>query len=365
MVLYAFGPLQIAYGQEARPYALLMFFVALATVGYVWAMSSSEAAEDNPARQRVRQESLIRLAFAVATIGTIGAGLTMISGWIVAVVFQASIAVQTRAVRRRMIRPWLVHVTVTWAAIVPFAIAVFAPLEEAADGFWAEVRYPLSLDRLNDLLDGLLLSPGPGIGDMWETWQIAANSGLLLLALGGLAAGWKRSEVRLFGFFALAYPLLLIAVSVVQSVLVLRYFLPVLAFTNLLAGVGAAKLWSRRWAPAVIATLCLAVVFQGIHTTVARQKSDFRALARFLNKNASRDIAMIGSKESLQLEIGYYLAPKKKFSVEQRTPEAVTASNLDHLGPIYIQDSHRMKAMIPCVPSSGDSEHETWSGDTS
>jgi len=154
---------------------------------------------------------------------------------------------------------------------------------------------------------------------------------LLLLALVGLVAGRARPDVRLFGFIALAFPLLLIAVSAVQSVLVERYFLLALPFFSLLASVGASRLWSRRWARPMVAVLCLAVVYQGIHTTEVREKRDYRAIARFLNKNASRDIAMISSNEFGRLELGYYLAPKTKFLFEKQVPEEVTAADLARL----------------------------------
>lgn len=116
-----------------------------------------------------------------------------------------------------------------------------------------------------------------------------------------------------------------------QSVLVERYFLLALPFFSLLASVGASELWSRRWASPVVALPCLAVVYQGVHTTEVREKGDYRAVARFLNRNASQDVAMINSRGHVQLELGYYLNPKTKFSFERRGPEEVTAADLDRL----------------------------------
>jgi mannosyltransferase len=328
IVLYAFGPSQIDLGQEARPYALLMAFVALAAFGYVGAIGALSEAEPRVAEPE-GPRSTLRLAFILATIGTVGAGLTMVGGWVVALALQASIVVQSPEIRRRMVRPWLIHVVVTWLAVAPFAVAIFHPLQRAAGNYWAERSYPLSFDRLRELVDELLLFPGPVVGDVWTVVQLIANLALLLIALSALAAARKRPEVRLVGFVALAIPLLLVALSLVQSVLVGRYFVPALAFLGLLTSLGAARLWPRRGAPAVITVLCLVVVLQGIAAIVAGDKRDFRAVAGLLNRKASQAITMITSSPHRRLEIGYYLKPDVKFSVEGRPPDAVTAADID------------------------------------
>ena len=74
MILYCFGPFQILYAQDARPYALLMFFLAVATLGYVLAIPPSRQ-PDNPSTTGEREIAPSpRLAFILATFGTIGIG---------------------------------------------------------------------------------------------------------------------------------------------------------------------------------------------------------------------------------------------------------------------------------------------------
>ena len=329
-ILYCFGPIEIGAAQDARPYGLLMFFVAVAAYGYVSAVSPTPSKANTLSTSGQDENApLSRLAFVIATVGTIGAGLTMIGGWIAVAGLQASIIVMPRALRRRMIRPWLFHVLLTWLAIAPFAIAVFHPLQTAAGSFWIEKKYPLSLDSLAHLADQLYLRPGPGFGGIWSALQAVGNSVALLFALYGLSAFRDRAGIRLTAFVAVSIPMLLVGVSVVQSVLADRYFLPALPFLSLLTSAGASLFWSRREGPIVIAGFCGAVVLQGIYAAAVRESPDFRAVAQFFNSRSLQSIKMVSSSSHRELEIGYYLTGGANLGVEARLPEKLTAEGLD------------------------------------
>ena len=329
MLLYCFGPLEIAHAQDARPYALLMFFVAVATLGYVSAISPGQTGDPSHTTGEREDIRLSRLAFVVATVGTIGAGLTMIGGWIVVVALQASIIVLPRALQRRVIRLWLLHVAVTWLGIAPFAIAVFPYLHQAAGGYWAEQKMPLSIDSLALIADQLYLRPGQQFEGIWSTVQIIGNLVSPLIALVALIELRNRPSIRLVSFVSIAIPVFLVGVSAVQSVLIIRYFLPALPFLGLMTSAGASLVWGWRLGWIAICVFSGAVVLQGIYAIfVPEEDQDFRAVAQFLSANGSQNIVMITKSDHRLFEINHYLTSGKTLSVIERSAGKLTVDDI-------------------------------------
>jgi hypothetical protein len=327
IVLYAFGPLQITYAQEARPYGLLMFFVAIAVLGFVLLLSPYRAAAgDGNAATPPRDTENSTAALAIATIGTAGAGLSIVGGWIVALAFQASLAIQPAATRRSLLRPWLVNVAITWVAILPFAVGIWRSLDKASASSWVETIRPLNVQTMLSMADGLFLRPGPSMAGLLAVAHAGANVALIGLAIVAVIAGRHRPAVRFLGFATLALPLLLLATSSVQSVLVERYFLPCIATFLLLSSLGVALAWPRRWMRIVIALLAVATALQGVRTVVRSERADYRPLASFLERNNVGGIAVISRIRHLKLELGHYL--KSPLSLEVRTANALASDEI-------------------------------------
>ncbi len=103
LLLFAFMPALVYYGQEARPYAMLLFFLAIATMPLVSLVRGTGEPK--------------RLATA-ATIGTVGAALAIPAGIASVLIMHLSL-ILSGALRlpSRFRRPLKLHVAVTWIVI--------------------------------------------------------------------------------------------------------------------------------------------------------------------------------------------------------------------------------------------------------
>ena len=119
LLLYAFYPALVQYGQEARPYALMLAFLALAIFGQVGLLTERA----NPGRQAL-----------LATIGTLGAALVMPAGIVpVALQHLALPLCGFRGFSSARKRLWWRHILVTWAGILcAAAFLIPAVLAQAA-----------------------------------------------------------------------------------------------------------------------------------------------------------------------------------------------------------------------------------------
>lgn len=260
-LLMALSPLQVQYGQEARSYTLVTLLITIALWGLV-------RLAQNPARASlgIRHADFDWCGWTSYVFGTIGAldVLSDAAPWLIAA--NASLLMIWRSLRLEPSpdaragfgRNWLLGSAIILACCVPFYGAILA----ASDG---QILH--KFDWIPPL--------------SWQTLKVAAKSAYLmrmaavvrfsvlptavpllglLVAMLGMVGLWRmrgrlEGRVLLLGFAVL--PLLLLAISLVKSMVLPRYMLWSAAPFFVLAGIGAASL-PRRIRPAVATVLLLA-----------------------------------------------------------------------------------------------------------
>ena len=233
--LYATGPAFVIWAQNARPYGLLMAFLAL---GLVAAMAL------------VRRAGRDRRAAGAFALGWSGAAFTLTGG----ILAYLSVVLTPRLRGGPLAEPGFRR---RWrrAALVPSVVAGFAYLavsrphvyEGGVGGFWVEKYRPFGLQSLAELAGDLAGGQLRGLAPLLPPVPEAAVLAALVAALAAFAvAGARRAgaDPALWPVIGLAlgFPAVMIAASAVSSLLIDRYFLPFWAAVLVLAAIGLARL---------------------------------------------------------------------------------------------------------------------------
>jgi mannosyltransferase len=303
LLLYAFYPALIQYGQEARPYALMLAFVALAIAGQVGLLTERA----HPGRMAV-----------LATIGTLGAALAVPAGIVpVALQHLALPLCGFRDFTRAQKRLWGRHVLVTWAGILCAAAfllpAVMAQAEkptglmkwQSRDSFGQRVVeafgetygfvVPRDVDRF--------LAAG---------WSGAVAAGFLGLMLVGFLVHRRSPAFRMLAVTAFGTPLIFLALGLF-SASAGRYLIGMLPAAILLAAAGAATLLALRGLPRLAAGAALALFFcglglQALDMLVTERKYDWRPVAAFLHAHGVSDTEILTDAPQAEKALRHYVA---------------------------------------------------------
>ncbi len=303
LLLYAFFPVLIQYGQEARPYALMLAFVALAILGQIGLLTGRPASG--------------RLA-VLATIGTLGAALVVPAGIVpVALQHLALPLCGFRDFPPAEKRLWWRHILVTWAGILAAAAFLLpAVMMQAAkptglmkwqsrDGFGQRVLeafgqtygfvVPGDIDRF--------LAVG------WNGWMAAA---FLALMLAGLLANRGRPAFRMLAVTAFGTPLVFLVLGLF-SASAGRYLIGMLPAAILLAAAGVAALLARRGASriaagAILALFACGLALQSLDMLVSPRKYDWRPVAAFLRAHGIADTEILTDAPHAAKALRYYVA---------------------------------------------------------
>lgn len=314
-LIYALYPALIQYGQEARPYALMLAFLAVAITGQMALLE----ARGSPRRQA-----------ALATLGTIGAALAVPAG-IVSVAMQhlALLVCGFGSFPRAQKRAWAAHVAITWAAI--FAATLFllpALLEQAAKpvGLMKWQSHIAFGRRLQDAFNETYGLAVPRDVDRFLPAEWTSPLALALLALMaiGLIANRNRATHRMLAVSAFLTPLaflLLAAVSASAG----RYLIGMLPAAVLLAAAGvAALLADRGMRPAVGATLALLLAglsLQALDMLVSPRKFDWRPVAAFLHDKGVRDTTILADAPPVEKGLRHYAPPADGLTYDTLDPD--------------------------------------------
>jgi hypothetical protein len=115
-------PLVLRYAQEARPYALLLFFTALAVWGALIVLYEAKN-RDSTAGDRLRSiGGFEKLALYASAVGSIGAVLTMPLGVVVAVAVE--IAALLAFGFMRLPRYWMIRCALVWPVLLGVLLAL-------------------------------------------------------------------------------------------------------------------------------------------------------------------------------------------------------------------------------------------------
>jgi mannosyltransferase len=264
-VLMALSPLQVQYGQEARSYTLVTLLITIALWGVMRLAQNPRGAALN-----VRHHDFERFGWLAYLIGTIGAldVLGDAAPWLLA----ANLALyliwrdlanpqhadpQQAELRRGFRRNWLLSVALILVCCAPFygAIVAFSDGQMLHKFDWIP---PLSWQNLRVAAKSAYLMRMASVIRFNVLPTTVPLLGVLVALLGGLGLyrmrGRLEGRVLLLGFAVL--PLLLLAISLVKSMVLPRYILWSAAPFFILAGIGAAAL-PRRIRPVALTALLL------------------------------------------------------------------------------------------------------------
>lgn len=263
-LLMALSPLQVQYGQEARSYTLVTLLITIALWGLV-------RLAQNPARASLdfRHRDFDWCSWMSYVFGTIGAldVLGDAAPWLIAA--NASLFLiwhgllrreQSPAPRISFRRNWLLSAAIILACCLPFYGAILA----ASDGRilqnfnWIP---PLSWQTLKVAAKSAYLMRMAAVVRFSVLPTAVPLLGLLVATLAAVGFWRMRNRlegrVLLLGFAVL--PLLLLAISLIKSMVLPRYILWSAAPFFVLAGIGAAAL-PRRILPVTVTVLMLVCV---------------------------------------------------------------------------------------------------------
>lgn len=252
-LLFALLPAVSRYAHEARPYALAVFFAALATYLLVGVL-------DRP-----------------STVGLVGYGLAVLLlglAHFVALMLLAAHALTVLSMRRSLIWRWLVAVAV--------AVAAITPLMYVGQGQRGQISWIPEVSGLR----------------LFQTAQVLTGSSLLggtLLVLGFLAFSW-RAPALVWTLWAVLPTIGLGLVSIVVPMWLPRYILFTLPAWALLAATVVSRQRILRGA-VFLALVGVLVVYEQVQIRgVAGHTQDSRAIGMVLNQHALPSDAVVYGK---------------------------------------------------------------------
>ncbi|HWJ74765.1 MAG TPA: hypothetical protein VNX29_16510 [Kaistia sp.] len=300
-LLYAMLPILIAYGQEARPYTMMLFFVVMAMLGHLSMLT--------------RQAGIARSTW-MATIGTVGAALVIPAG-IVAVAMLQGGALACGALRgpaeTRML--WRRHLLATWTIALIALLGLvpgFISLGKKAEGL---MKWQVTTSPANRFLESYRSIYGLAVDcdanrylpAGFETWVGACLLGLLAIGVG---LGISRTAGRYLIITAIGTPLAFIVIGSFTAVTA-RYLLGMMPATILLVTAAMTFIVSRpAWripATAVITIFVLAVSLQAADMLASGRKVDWRSVSALLHANGVRNIEILANSEQIPRDLAYYL----------------------------------------------------------
>lgn len=259
-LLMALSPLQVQYGQEARSYTLVTLLITIALWGLVRLAQNPQRASLD-----VRHPQFERCGWASYLIGTIGAldVLGDAAPWLLAA--NVSLLLIWRGLRAEtpseastgFRRNWQLSVMAILICCVPFyaAILAFSDGQMLQKFDWIP---PLSWQNLRVVAKSAYLMRIGAVVRFSVLPTAVPLLGVLVAVLAGIGfyrmRGRLEGRVLLLGFAVL--PLLLLAISLVKSMVLPRYVLWSAAPFFILVGIGAAAL-PRRMMPAMVTALLL------------------------------------------------------------------------------------------------------------
>ncbi|SHG74683.1 Dolichyl-phosphate-mannose-protein mannosyltransferase [Kaistia soli DSM 19436] len=301
VLLYVTLPILIAYGQEARPYTMMLFFVVLAMLGHLSMLT--------------RQSGVKRYAWA-ATVGTVGAALTIPAGIVAVAMLQAG-ALACGALResteKRLLwrRHFLATSVVTLVAMMGL-VPGFISLGGKAEGL---MKWQVATSAANRFLDSYRPIYGFAVDydanhflpASYETWLGAA---LLALIAAGALLGISRTVGRYLIVTAIGTPLVFIIIGSFTAVTP-RYMLGMMPATILLVAAAMTFLVSRpAWripGAALLAIFFLAISLQAADMLVSERKLDWRSVAAFLRANGISDTEILANSDQTPRDLAHYL----------------------------------------------------------
>ena len=351
-LLMALSPLEVQFGQEARPYAVISCLILVA----VWGLVRIAAAPQTAALQWNRSGAL-RGPWAAYLLGTLAALVVENNAipWLVASNIAFAIIVhRTRPARSGLLRNWIwTQVTITLVWLPAFITMISANRGAVASGLeWIprssfedirSVGQALYMFRVSDMMSfGLLPGPLPQFGV-----AIAA-----LAAFGAWRLKTQSCVLAVIGIAFATMPMTIFLISIFQPMWLPRYLLWSTGPYFVMAGVGAASLPWRFARPLTVAiaaggAICLWPYYS------AETKSRWDQAASFLADYAGPNDVIVTEYPSVEVILAAFAEPRhfdSKFTV--------LAWNAQHHTPSLVADRDRTWALYGRVGQGAQESEE-------
>lgn len=291
-LLLAFSPVHVYYSREARMYTQVTFFVTLAVYLLLRALSG-------PPRASWPYWLGYSLSAALALYTHYFAGFVLIA--------LALFAIVHALLRRR--RPLLLTALFSHVGVA----LLFAPWLPT---FWAQLNAnPVAwlpepdAELLSRILSRFFLER-EFLGGVFPYWQVF----LALALLGGFVFAWRQQRGEPPFAHHLAYIVtvtagslfIALAVSLVKPLILGRYLLVIVPQAVLLAAVCCVALWRRHVARPVSLLILLGVIVSGYGVATAEAKPDWRALAAYLEREATPADVIVVYPGNLGVSLDHY-----------------------------------------------------------
>jgi 4-amino-4-deoxy-L-arabinose transferase-like glycosyltransferase len=321
-LLYALFPALIQYGQEARPYALMLFFLALAITGQMGLLMR----DARPGRQAI-----------LATIGTIGAALALPAGIIsVAMQHLALFACGFKSFAPREKRLWIRHIVVTWASIAAAATFLVPAVRQQAEKPAGLMKWQSELPSATRIREAFgetygLVVPRDVDRFLPADWATPLALAFLALMAIGLLANRNRPTHRMLAVSALLTPLVFLVVGAFSATAG-RYLIGMLPAALLLAAAGVASLLADRGmriaVGATLALLLAGLSLQALDMLVSPRKFDWRPVANFLHDKGVRDTTILTDAPPVERALRHYADAADGVAFETLDPDRETIAAL-------------------------------------
>ncbi len=293
-ILFAFLPILVFYGQEARPYAMMLFSLAIMMTGQRTLLIGSTVEP---------QSTRLGAAGWTATLGAIAAALTIPAAMVSIASSHAGLvlagALRSGANNRRRV---LRHLLATWLVIgIASLVLIPSVITEATspEGLLKWQVADSASFRLTNVwyeLFGLMVARDVNIY-LPAGWERYPSLGLILLAVAGAWIGRRQPSIRYLSGMVLVTLIAFLALGSFTAT-VARYLLGVIPPFLILVGYTASRLlvrpsWLRPiWLALVIAIVAMTAL-QGLDAVQSNARYNWRDLSRFLRTSAIGNAAVL------------------------------------------------------------------------
>lgn len=299
LVLFAFMPNLFYYGQEARPYALLLLFLGIATLAEIELLGG----RGEPRRLGI-----------VATVGSIGAALSIPAGIASVALLHLSLlaggAGRLPPPARRALR---LHVIVTWVVIALASLALVPGVVGLSEEPQGLMKWQYATTAFDRIAEAWSETYGFWVREDVDRylpagWEIVPSLVFTALVLAGF---WLRRRDRVIRYLAgsvFGTPLAFLLIGSITATSG-RYLIGMLPPAIVLGACGAAAL-AERWRLALAAVLALAglmLALQTLDASLSDSRYDWRRLGRFMAANGIRDVEIMTNNRVAPVSLDYYL----------------------------------------------------------
>ena len=302
-VLFALLPLLFFYAQEARPYALMLLFLAIATAAHLKIIAG---------RIETSRPGL------VATIGCLGAALVIPAGIVSVAALHAGLLVAGTMARGRPQRMMVLrHLVVTWVLIGLAALTLIPNVITAAHGSRGLMKWQLGMSAGRRVVEawneifGLLVRQDANLF-LPAGWQVVPSLGFVALIVLGAWLGRKNTAIRYVTATVVATALGFVLIGSF-TVTAGRYLLGILPPAILLASFASARLLapgpSRLPAAVILAPLTAMMALQTLDASVSDTRYNWRRPAEFIAAHGLGDAQILTNMPFYEATLRRYLPP--------------------------------------------------------